>query len=208
MRLEVPDERAREVLGGAYPILARFVELLVSEGEVRGLIGPREVGRLWSRHIVNSAAVVGFLAGRQRVADLGSGGGFPGIVVTAMCPRTEVHLVEPMERRASWLREVLTKLGLDNAVVHRARAEELHGRLAVDAVTARAVAPLGRLARWSAPLLARGGVLVALKGERAAGEVSAARRDLDGAGFGSAEVHEIAMPMSGIPARVVVAERL
>lgn len=207
MTVEVADDEARALLGPAYPALADFARLLESEGELRGLIGPREVERLWSRHIVNSAAVVRFVAERDRVADLGSGGGFPGVVVAAMCPRAEVHLIEPMERRVAWLSEVVAALSLDNAVVHRGRAEDLHGRLVVGAVTARAVAPLGKLARWAAPLVESGGALVALKGERAGDELKRARKDLKQAGFRSAIVHEVGMPMSDIPARVVVADR-
>lgn len=203
--VEQLSDDARALLGAGAAQLSRFVRKLEAEGEVRGLVGPRELERLWSRHVVNSAAVLGPLTGVGTIADLGSGGGFPGIVVAVLRPDAAVHLIEPMERRVAWLDEVVGELDLRNVTVHRARADELADSLRVEAVTSRAVAPLGKLARWSAPLLQRGGAMVALKGARAAAEVADARHDLRKAGFRDVRVEEVPMPMSSEPARVVIA---
>ncbi|WP_066583305.1 16S rRNA (guanine(527)-N(7))-methyltransferase RsmG [Cellulomonas timonensis] len=182
------DTRLVDFFGPAWPAIEGFHRLLTDEGVLRGLVGPREVGRLWERHLLNSAAVVPFLPETGRIIDIGSGAGLPGIVVAAMRPDAEVVLLEPMERRIDWLTEVVDELGLANAVVTRGRAEDLHGELRADAVTARAVAPLDRLYRWALPLLGKGGVLVALKGARAQEEVDAGARWAKKLGGGPAEV--------------------
>ncbi|ROR72937.1 16S rRNA (guanine(527)-N(7))-methyltransferase RsmG [Bogoriella caseilytica] len=165
----------RDVFGLAWAPVQRFAELLVAEGELRGLIGPRELPRLWSRHLANSAAVAPYVGEDDRVADIGSGAGFPGIVLAAMRPDAEVHLLEPMERRVVWLEEVVEELGLENVVIQRVRAEELHRRERFDVVTARAVAAMDKLARVAMPLVNGGGRLVALKGQRAEDEVESAK---------------------------------
>src|SRR5699024_11632078 len=136
----VDDAQSREILGLAWGGAAHFAELLAEEGELRGLIGPRELPKLWTRHVLNSAAVAQFLPEEGSLADVGSGAGLPGVVLALMRPEIEVHLVEPMQRRVEWLLEVVEELDLDNVTVHQVRAEELHGRLRVDVVTARAVA--------------------------------------------------------------------
>jgi 16S rRNA (guanine527-N7)-methyltransferase len=148
--------------------------MLVSEGVLRGLIGPREASRLWARHLLNSATVVEHLPARGRIVDVGSGAGLPGVVVAAMLPEAEVVLLEPMERRTDWLVEVTRALGLSNAVVRRGRAQDVEGDLIADAVTSRAVASLDKLYRWCVPLLGPGAALVVLKGEKAQAEVDAA----------------------------------
>jgi 16S rRNA (guanine527-N7)-methyltransferase len=182
------DPRLVRFFGAAWTQVAAFHALLVDEGVDRGLVGPREVPRLWERHLLNSAAVVRFLPASGRIVDLGSGAGLPGIVVAAMCPDAEVVLLERMARRTDWLREVAGSLGLANVVVTRARAEDVHGSLFCAAVTARAVAPLERLYSWALPLLEKGGVLVALKGARAQDEVVAAARVGLRLGGGAAEL--------------------
>jgi 16S rRNA (guanine527-N7)-methyltransferase len=167
----------------------------------RGLIGPREVSRLWERHILNSAAVASFLP-RGAVADVGSGAGLPGLVLAAMEPERPVVLVEPMERRVAWLTEAAGAVGLDNVRVVRGRAEEVAADVSVEAVTARAVAAVAKLVKWCTPLLAPGGEMVLLKGRSAADEVEAAKYALRKAGL-TAEVHE-APTLDGIePTRVV-----
>ncbi|MDR1294392.1 MAG: 16S rRNA (guanine(527)-N(7))-methyltransferase RsmG [Bifidobacteriaceae bacterium] len=186
--------------------MARFADLLVTDGATRGLIGPREGPRLWSRHLVNCVALVPLLPDRGAVIDLGAGAGLPGIVVAAMRPDLVVELVEPMERRVEWLREVVEDLDLGGVVVTRARAEELRGRRDADAVMARAVAPLGRLAAWGAPLLKHGGLLLALKGRGARGEVEAARNELHGCSLVDAEVLTL-RPLPGIEPTYVVRAR-
>ncbi|WP_415450247.1 16S rRNA (guanine(527)-N(7))-methyltransferase RsmG [Bifidobacterium sp.] len=120
-----------EILGSAYPQMQEFHRLLQEEGLLRGLIGPRDVSIIWERHILNSAAVVPFITkhleshhGSGRIADIGSGGGFPGIVIAAMLPDAPITLIEPMERRVEWLEMVKHELHLRNVTVLRARAEE------------------------------------------------------------------------------------
>lgn len=170
----------RAYLGAAYDKVAGFADLLREQGELRGLIGPREVDRLWERHILNSAAVVPFLPQQGLVADVGSGAGLPGVVVAMMLPSVEVYLVEPMERRTTWLQEVVDRFELANVQVKRGRAEEYHDAFEADAVTSRAVANLAKLARMSMPLVRRGGEMVVLKGRNVAQEVPAARKVLRG----------------------------
>ena len=197
------DERVVAYLGDAYPVLAHFHELLTSQGVLRGLIGPHEASRLWERHLLNSAAVAQFLPTTGRLIDVGSGAGLPGVVLAAMLPEVDVVLLEPMERRVDWLSEVVQALDLHNVVVRRGRAEELHGELVAQAVTARAVAPLDRLGRWTLPLLVKGGVLVALKGRQAAQEVAAARKVFKKFGAGTAEILE-ASTIDGVASTTVV----
>lgn len=199
----VGDERVVAYLGDSYPVLARFHELLTEQGVLRGLIGPREVSQLWERHLLNSAAAAQFLPTTGRLIDVGSGAGLPGVVLAAMLPEVDVVLLEPMERRAEWLTEVVSRLRLRNAVVRRARAEELHGELQVEAITARAVAPMDRLGRWTLPLLVQGGVLVALKGRQAVDEVGKARHALKKLGAGDAEVLQ-ARTIDGVASTTVV----
>ena len=166
--------------------------MLGAEGELRGLVGPRELPRLWTRHIVNSAALAPFLPRRGTVVDVGSGAGFPGVVVALLRPDLEVTLIETMERRVEWLTYVVSELDLDNVTVHRARAEEVRDRF--DAVTARAVANLTKLVRLTAPLLRQGGRLLALKGAKAEEEVEAAKYVIKKARLKPAVIHEVVTP--------------
>ena len=182
------DPRLPDFFGPAWPAVSGFHDMLVDQGELRGLVGPRELSRLWERHLLNSAAVVPFLPTEGRIIDLGSGAGLPGIVVAAMLPDVEVILLEPMERRTDWLSEVAEKLELQNVVVLRSRAEEEHGRLTADAVTVRAVASLDKLYRLALPLLVKGGQLLALKGGRAEEEIEAAKYVTRKLGAGAASV--------------------
>lgn len=208
LMVEQAPAGAQEVFGAGWDKARQFADLLVAEGELRGLIGPRELPRLWSRHLLNSTAVVPFIPGDATdFADVGSGAGFPGVVVAIMRRDLRVHLIEPMDRRVTWLTDVARELDLPNVRVHRARAEELHGEEAFDVVSARAVANLKKLVPWTLPLAVPGGVLVALKGERAADEVAEARTVLRKAGVVDVEVHERRVVGSDVPARVVVAHR-
>lgn len=172
------SDRVKAYLGDAYEGVAHYAEMLRDQGELRGLIGPREVPRIWERHILNSAAVVPYLPTSGSVADIGSGAGLPGVVLAVMRPQLEVILVEPMERRTTWLSEVVAELGLTNVQVKRGRAEEYHGAFEVDAVTSRAVAALSKLVRLSMPLVRVGGEMVILKGRSVAEEVDPARKIL------------------------------
>lgn len=189
---------------GPFHTLVAFAELLAGEGERRGLIGPRELPRLWSRHIVNSLAVNSFVPQGSTVVDVGSGAGFPGVVLAITRPDAHLTLVDSMERRTAWLEHVRASLGLRNVVVVTDRAEALHGRRTFDVVTARAVAPMDRLVRWCLPLARDGGRLLALKGERALEEVSAARAVIRTEGGSGTEIHEVRSPVDGSVTRVVV----
>lgn len=203
--VEAPPEEARQVFGAGYTTAVAFADLLASEGELRGLIGPRELPRLWTRHLLNSAAVEGFIPEGVRLADVGSGAGFPGVVVAILRPDVDVHLVEPMERRTTWLSDVVRELELGNVTIYRARAEELDDQF--DVVTARAVAALRKLVPWVGPLIVPGGRLVALKGERAATEIEDAGKALRKHRLVDAVVHEVLVPGTDVPTRIVEARR-
>ncbi len=169
-----PPESASTIFGDALPAAVQFVELLAAVGIERGLIGPREVDRLWDRHLLNSAVVGERIPNGMRVIDIGSGAGLPGVPLCLARPDLDVTLLEPMARRVAWLEEVVQTLRLSATVV-RGRAEEpgIKQQLAgADVVVARAVAPLDKLWGWAAPLLRPGGRLVALKGESAEVEVA------------------------------------
>ncbi|MGZ5406200.1 MAG: 16S rRNA (guanine(527)-N(7))-methyltransferase RsmG [Aeromicrobium sp.] len=154
-----------------------YVDLLSTDGVERGLIGPREVPRLWDRHILNSAVVVPRIPQGATVADLGTGAGLPGLVWAIARPDLSVTLIEPLLRRTVFLDEVREKLELDNVQIVRARAEEVHDEF--DVVTARAVAGLEKLGRLCMPLVRKGGVLLALKGQTAQQEVDTAVKTLN-----------------------------
>src|SRR5262245_27403189 len=181
-------EVAREVFGDVAAKAERYAELLAGPGVERGLLGPNEVPRLWERHLLNSAAVASMVPGPCSVADLGSGAGLPGIVLAMLLPDSEVTLLEPALRRTIFLEECVAELGLGNARVWRARAEQAAGELAVDVVTARAVAPLDRLAALALGLLKPGGIVLAVKGAKAEAEVQAAGEALRRLGVRDVEV--------------------
>lgn len=189
--LEQPSQEVRDLFGLAFAGAEHFAQMLAEEGQLRGLVGPRELPRLWSRHIVNSAAVVPFLPSRGTVVDVGSGAGFPGVVVALLRPDLEVTLMEAMERRVEWLDLVVEELGLDNVTVRRARAEEVGEQY--DVVTARALANLSKLVRLTARLVRPGGAILALKGSRAEAEVEEARYVIKKARFRPAVVHDLSL---------------
>jgi len=169
---DAPDSAA-QVFGARLDLAREYAELLTGPGVERGLLGPREVERIWDRHILNCAAVAELIEPGASVVDVGSGAGLPGIPLAIARPDLVVTLVEPMLRRTDFLTEVVAALGLTATVV-RGRAEDAAVRAAVsdaDVVVSRAVADLEKLARWSLPLLRAGGRMLALKGERADAEV-------------------------------------
>jgi 16S rRNA (guanine527-N7)-methyltransferase len=187
----------------------RYAELLATEGVERGLIGPREVDRLWDRHLMNSAAIEELIAVGAAVVDVGSGAGLPGVPLALARPDLRVTMVEPMRRRSHFLREVVDELSLDLEVV-RGRAEEPAVRNQVglvDIVTCRAVAALDKLADWCVPLLRPGGQLLAIKGERAEEEVERHRRVMASRGAGTVRVVRCGADYLDPPTTVVVAER-
>jgi len=170
--VELEPAAAFVIFGERIDLARAYVASLASEGVLRGLIGPREAGRLWSRHVLNSAVVGSLLSAGCRVVDIGSGAGLPGIPLAISRPDCQFDLVEPLERRATYLREIVETLELGNCQVIRGRADEVVVQCGeADIVTSRAVAPLAKLAAWSAPLLRTGGKLMALKGSSAGDEI-------------------------------------
>ena len=172
LAVEAPPPEAARLFGSAFPTAERYVGLLAGPGIERGLLGPREASRVWTRHVLNSAALAQFVPANARVLDIGSGAGLPGIPLKLARPDLAVTLLEPMARRVAFLDEVVRALSLD-VVVQRGRAEDV-SPASVDVVVARAVAPLGKLASLALPLLRPGGLLLALKGESADAEIGAA----------------------------------
>lgn len=198
---------ARSLLGPALPVLTRYAELLAGPGIERGLLGPREVERLWDRHLLNCAVLVELIPEASAVADVGSGAGLPGLVLAALRPDLAVTLIEGQARRVAFLRECVDELGLTNVEVWMTRAEEVPRARDWPVVTARAVAPLAKLVSVVLPLVSAGGVLLAMKGASAADEVSAAARALAAAGA-TAEVRRVGEGLLDPPATVVVVRRV
>lgn len=200
---------AHAVFGDQYGSALRYVELLATLGVDRGLIGPREADRLWERHVLNSAVLGELLPQACRVLDLGSGAGLPGIPLALARPDLVVVLLEPMARRVAWLREVVAELGLAVSV-HRGRAEDPQVRAELggaDAVTARAVAPLGRLAGWGLPLVAPGGRLLAVKGATAVDEMARDAVAVRTAGGGPVKIVQCGGTIVAPPTTVIVVAR-
>lgn len=172
---EVEPKEAQEVYGEHIGQARQYFDLLVRDGDLLGLIGPREMPKLWSRHILNSAVVADLVEDGQVVADVGSGAGFPGIPMAILRPKVKFVLIEPMERRANWLADVVVPtLGLENVKVLRGRAEEAPLRN-YDVTTARAVSALPKLLRMLVPLTAPGGQVLAMKGSKAQDEIEESR---------------------------------
>ena len=166
---------AAQLFGEHIDSARRFTADLAREGELRGLIGPLELPRLWSRHVLNSVLLAPLLR-PGRVGDIGSGAGLPGLVLAIARPDVEFLLIEPMERRVDWLLEEARELGLDNVKVVRARAEDAQLERPLDQVTARAVSALSKLLPLTAPLLRSGGEFVFMKGARVDDEIVAAQK--------------------------------
>jgi 16S rRNA (guanine527-N7)-methyltransferase len=198
-----PPDEAVEIFGSALETARQFAQILASDGVTRGLIGPRETPRLWDRHLVNCAVVAELLPDQGELVDIGSGAGLPGVVLAMLKPRLRVVLLEPLLRRSVFLEECVARLGMANATVVRARAEEMTGAIRADVATARAVAPLDRLAGWAAGVLRPGGQLLAIKGQSAAEELEAARPVLSRLGARKAEVLRVGHGRV-IPATTVV----
>ena len=205
---EMP-EVAASVFGDATPAAARYVAMLAGDGVTRGLIGPREVPRLWDRHLLNSAALAEAVPDGARVVDVGSGAGLPGIPLGLARPDLTLTLVEPMARRVEFLTDVVTALGAPWRIV-RGRAEERSVVRAVgpvDVVTARAVAPLPRLVGWCRGLLTPGAQLIALVGERAAAEVPGLVPELEAAGMRDVHTRAVGGELGAAATTVVVMTR-
>lgn len=191
-----PPASVDEVFGDRAGLAMRYVDFLSSAGLERGLMGPRERPRLWDRHVLNSAAAASHLGEGESVVDIGSGAGLPGIPLALARPDLRITLVEPLLRRVSFLDEIIGELGIDVRVI-RGRAEEkaiIAEAGNADVVTSRAVAPLAKLAGWSAPLLRDGGRMVALKGSSAADEIERDSAALRRLGFVDLGVEVVAAP--------------
>lgn len=184
---------AAAIAGERIDVLRAFARDLGERGEPLGLIGPLEPPRLWTRHLLNSAILSPLVASGACVADIGTGGGMPGLVLAIVRPDAHFLLIEPMERRCAWLAEQVERLGLENVEVKRGRAEEFHGAFAVDQVTARAVTALRKLVPFAAPLLREGGELLLLKGSSVENEITAAEKQLR-----RFRVHDIAVEELGV----------
>jgi len=200
---------AATLFGSRLDRAQRYAEILAGAGVERGLLGPREVDRLWDRHILNSAAIAELLETGERVADIGSGAGLPGIPLALARPDLRVTLIEPLLRRSEFLREVVDGLGLDMTIV-RGRAEDLSVRQQVgemDAVVSRAVASLDKLTEWSMPLLRLDGRMAAIKGERAEQEIREHRRVMASLGAVDVRVMRCGADYLDQPATAVVARR-
>jgi len=200
---------AATLFGSRLDRAQRYAEILSGAGVERGLLGPREVDRLWDRHILNSAAIAELLETGERVADIGSGAGLPGIPLALARPDLRVTLIEPLLRRSEFLREVVDDLGLDMTIV-RGRAEDLSVRQQVgemDAVVSRAVASLDKLTEWSMPLLRLDGRMAAIKGERAEQEIREHRRVMASLGAVDVRVMRCGADYLDPPATAVVARR-
>ena len=167
---------AAQIFGDRIDLARQFTEALARHGEERGLIGPLEPPRLWTRHILNSGVIAPLFSGR--VGDVGTGAGLPGIVLAIARPDVEWILIEPMERRVAWLAEQKDELGLDNVEVLRARAEDWRRGPVLDAVTARAVSAMRTLVPLTAPLVRNGGELILMKGANASAELETADKQL------------------------------
>lgn len=202
-KLPAPPQAAVDLFGPALPVVQRYGELLAGPGVERGLIGPREVDRLWERHLMNCAAVAELIPPDAHVVDVGSGGGLPGVVLAATRPDLRVTLLEPLLRRTVFLEECLDVLALDNAEVLRGRAEDWARRMGADVVTARAVAPMERLVGWCLPLLRPNGRMLALKGEAAAEELAAVAPTLAGLGARAWSVVEVGAVLGDAATRVI-----
>ncbi len=173
---ETPPPHAAGVFASRLPLAEQYAQILATDGVVKGLIGPREVPRIWDRHIMNSAVVVTRVHQGATVADVGTGAGLPGLVWAIARPDLQVTLIEPLLRRTTFLDDTVAALGLTNVEVVRSRAEDVSARF--DVVTARAVAALDKLGRWCMPLVSPGGVMLAMKGRSAADEVEVATATL------------------------------
>ncbi len=201
-----PPDAVAALFGDAADRAHRYAQILAGAGVERGLLGPREVDRVWDRHVLNSAVVAELLGRGERIADIGSGAGLPGIPLALARPDLTLTLVEPLLRRSDFLREVIDDLGLECAVV-RGRAEDRSVRSQVgevDAVVSRAVASLDKLAKWSTPLLRSGGRMLAIKGERAGEEIEEHRRAMTRLGVTEVRVEKCGAQFVDPPVTVVV----
>ncbi|WP_309130743.1 16S rRNA (guanine(527)-N(7))-methyltransferase RsmG [Brevibacterium sp.] len=202
--LEVPPNGTKEYFGDAFGRAERYAEHLATTGIEWGLIGPREVDRLWTRHILNCAVVAEFIHDGDVVGDVGSGAGLPGIPIALLRPQAQVVLIEPMERRVEWLKMVVDDLGLDNVRIVRARVEELIDEEMFTVVTARAVKAMTTLIEWTHEVVGPQGRILALKGASVEAELAKTKKLLKRYRFGQPTIHVVdGGGILDVPSRVV-----
>jgi 16S rRNA (guanine527-N7)-methyltransferase len=204
--LPEPPETAAGLFGDRFPLVRRYAAALATAGVERGLIGPREVDRLWERHLLNCAVLTERIGPAATLIDVGSGAGLPGIVLALARPDLSVTVLDPLARRVAFLTEVVSDLGLTGVVVMRGRAEDPDVRRQLppaDVVTARAVASLDTLAGWCLPLLRVGGRLIAMKGASAVEEAHRSRPDVQRYGGTTIEVVQCGAAILAMPTTVV-----
>ena len=201
--IESEPDAAALVFGEGLERARAFARALGEHGEERGLIGPLEPPRLWTRHLLNSAVAAPLFVAGSRVGDVGSGAGLPGVVLAIARPDVRWVLIEPMERRVAWLREQVEALGLANVEIVRARAEEWTEGAVLDAVTARAVSALKTLVPVTAPLVRPGGELILLKGANAENEIAAAQKVIRRFGLQDVRVETVGEGVISEPTRVI-----
>lgn len=201
---------AAELFGDNLDKAIAYHESLATDGSIRGFIGPREIPRLWDRHILNCGVIGEAMADGITVADIGSGAGLPGIPLAIARPDLQIVLIEPLLKRSVYLDEVVGQLGLDNVTVIRGRAEEKVVRKQVghvDVVTSRAVAPLGRLAGWSLPLVKVGGRMIAMKGSSVDEEIERDAKAIRNAGGGDIKVYTVGEALLSEPTTLISIKR-
>lgn len=199
--IEAEPSSAPVIFGERIELARRFAQALAEQGEERGLIGPLELPRLWTRHILNSAVAAPLFSGV--VGDVGSGAGLPGVVLAIARPDVHWMLIEPMERRTIWLQEQIDSLGLSNAEVVRGRAEDWNRGPVLDSVTARAVSALRTLVPLTAPLVRDGGELILLKGASVANEIDAAQKQIRRFALSNVRVEVVGEGLVDEPTRVL-----
>jgi 16S rRNA (guanine527-N7)-methyltransferase len=208
-QVPAPPGIAGRVFGTRLDLAQRYAELLAGTGVEWGLLGPREVDRIWDRHLLNCGAVAELMEPGDQVVDIGSGAGLPGLPLLIAEPTLRVVLVESLLRRSEFLHRAVVELGLEVEVI-RGRAEDLSVRGSIgqcDVVVSRAVGALDQLARWSLPLLRPGGRMVAMKGERAPDEIRKCRRGMTALGAADVRVVQCGADYLSPPATVVMATR-
>ena len=207
LEIEQYTQSVKELFGYGFAQVEHYAKMLIEEGILRGLIGPRELSRIWSRHIVNCAAIDDYIPKQGTLADIGSGAGLPGIVIAIMNPELDVHLIETMQRRVQWLQDCVEELGLDNVVIHNNRAEELHKKISFDCVTARAVGSVETLSSIATPLVKSGGKMVLLKGNKASEELEKAKYTLKKRKLENPQIHRVKSVMNDEETTVVVLKK-
>lgn len=202
--LELEPTFAQELFGNRIDLARGYAKRLASDSETFGLLGPRELPRIWSRHVINSGLLAELIPDGSKVVDVGSGAGLPGIPMAIAQPKAKFTLVEPMERRANWLKEVVTDLGIDNVEVLRARAEDV-AETDFDLATARAVAALDKLLKLLTPLIkdSKLKTIIAMKGSKAQEEIMDASKKLSALGYSQPEILTLGLNKAPETATVV-----